>query len=102
MTRRQLTCWALQGPTLVRGGAGTGKSTVAIYRVKALLERPGAVPEDFDETDLFAERARHARRLLYVGLTRAMRGLMLLIPAGCRHPALQDLDPALWHIESAQ
>jgi mRNA-degrading endonuclease RelE of RelBE toxin-antitoxin system len=60
------------------------------------------VPEDFDEPDLFAERARHERRLLYVGLTRAMRGLMLLVPEGCRHPALKDLDPTHWHVESAR
>ena len=37
-----LTSWALNGPTMIRGGAGTGKSTVAMYRVKALLERQGA------------------------------------------------------------
>jgi mRNA-degrading endonuclease RelE of RelBE toxin-antitoxin system len=60
------------------------------------------VPEDFDEPGLFDERARHERRLLYVGMTRAMRGLMLLAPEGCRHPALQDLDLTHWHVESAQ
>lgn len=59
------------------------------------------VPEDFDEPDLFAERARHERRVLYVGLTRAMRGLMLLVPRGCRHPALLDLDLDHWYVESA-
>ena len=32
--------WALEGsgPTLVKGGPGTGKSTVALYRVRAMLE----------------------------------------------------------------
>ena len=59
------------------------------------------VPEDFEEPDLFAERARHERRVLYVGLTRAMRGLMLLVPQGCRHPAVVDLDLNQWHVESA-
>lgn len=59
------------------------------------------VPEDFDEPALFAERARHERRVLYVGLTRAMRGLMLLVPQGCRHPAVVDLDLNHWHVESA-
>lgn len=59
------------------------------------------VPEDFDEPGLFAERARHERRVLYVGLTRAMRGLMLLVPQGCRHPAVVDLDVTHWHVESA-
>lgn len=59
------------------------------------------VPEDFDEPDLFAERARYERRVLYVGLTRAMRGLMLLVPEGCRHPAIVDLDDNHWHVERA-
>src|SRR5262249_59448851 len=44
--QRQLTHWALQGPTMVKGGAGTGKSTVALYRVKAILERPGATGQE--------------------------------------------------------
>lgn len=32
--------WALEGsgPTLVKGGPGTGKSTIALYRVKSLLD----------------------------------------------------------------
>ena len=38
----KLTEWALKGPTMVKGGAGTGKSTVALYRIKNLMERPGA------------------------------------------------------------
>lgn len=38
----KLTDWALKGPTMVKGGAGTGKSTVALYRIKKLLERPSA------------------------------------------------------------
>lgn len=38
----KLTEWALKGPTMVKGGAGTGKSTVALYRIKKLLERSGA------------------------------------------------------------
>ncbi len=34
-----LTDWALAGPTLVKGGPGSGKSIVALYRVRALVER---------------------------------------------------------------
>jgi superfamily I DNA/RNA helicase len=60
------------------------------------------VSEDFEEPDLFAERARHERRVLYVGLTRAMRGLMLIAPQGCRHPAVADFDLDHWHVEIAQ
>jgi hypothetical protein len=51
--------------------------------------------------DLFAERARHVRRVLYVGLTRAMWGLMLLVPHGCGHPAVVDVDLNHWHVERA-
>lgn len=51
----KLTDWALKGPTLIKGGAGTGKSTVALYRVKSLLERPGATGQ---ETVLFATYTR--------------------------------------------
>ena len=40
--QKKLAKWALKGPTMVKGGAGTGKSTVALYRVKSLLEQPGA------------------------------------------------------------
>jgi superfamily I DNA/RNA helicase/mRNA-degrading endonuclease RelE of RelBE toxin-antitoxin system len=40
--QKRLTTWALKGPTMVKGGAGTGKSTIALYRVKALLERHDA------------------------------------------------------------
>jgi len=59
------------------------------------------VEQDFDDVDLFAERMRHERRLLYVALTRAMRGLMLVVPKDCRHRALVDLDPDHWHLEVA-
>jgi superfamily I DNA/RNA helicase len=31
--------WALRGPTLIKGGPGSGKSTVALYRIKNLLRR---------------------------------------------------------------
>jgi superfamily I DNA/RNA helicase/mRNA-degrading endonuclease RelE of RelBE toxin-antitoxin system len=57
------------------------------------------VAEDFDEPELFTERMRHERRLLYVAFTRAMRGLMVMRPAGCRHEALAQLDPSHWHVE---
>ena len=51
----RLTRWALKGPTMIRGGAGTGKSTVALYRVKEVLERAGASGK---ETVLFTTYTR--------------------------------------------
>ena len=37
--QERMTSWAIdaEGPTLVRGGPGTGKSTVALYRVREML-----------------------------------------------------------------
>ena len=37
--QREVTDWALRGPTLVKGGPGSGKSTVALYRIRALVEK---------------------------------------------------------------
>lgn len=36
--QQPLTNWALTGPTLVKGGPGSGKSTVALYRIRANVE----------------------------------------------------------------
>ena len=36
--QKPLTNWALAGPTLVKGGPGSGKSTVALYRLRAMVE----------------------------------------------------------------
>jgi superfamily I DNA/RNA helicase len=38
--QQKLVHWALKGPTMIKGGAGTGKSTVAMHRVRAFLSRP--------------------------------------------------------------
>lgn len=37
--QKKYTDWALTGPTLLKGGPGSGKSTVALYRVRALVEK---------------------------------------------------------------
>lgn len=46
--QRRFTEWALSGPTLVKGGPGSGKSTVALYRarvlIKHVLETSGKLP----------------------------------------------------------
>lgn len=36
--QERLVDWALHGPALIKGGPGTGKSTIALYRVRSLLE----------------------------------------------------------------
>jgi superfamily I DNA/RNA helicase/mRNA-degrading endonuclease RelE of RelBE toxin-antitoxin system len=37
--QEQYVDWALKGPTLVKGGPGSGKSTVALYRARSLAEK---------------------------------------------------------------
>jgi superfamily I DNA/RNA helicase/mRNA-degrading endonuclease RelE of RelBE toxin-antitoxin system len=62
---------------------------------------PGTYPvaEEFDDPAVYQERLRHERRLLYVGMSRAMRGLMVAVQADCRHEALLGLPPEHWHVE---
>ncbi len=47
--QRRFVDWALSGPTLVKGGPGSGKSTVALYRARAVIkhvfETGAQVPE---------------------------------------------------------
>lgn len=64
---------------------------------------PGTYPDrdDFDEEAVFMERMRQHRRLLYVGMTRAMRGLMVVRDDECEHEALLELDSENWHVEVA-
>lgn len=63
---------------------------------------PGTYPSrsHIDDEGLFEERALHARRLIYVGMTRAMRGLMVVLPRDCEHPAFTDMDLDDWHLEA--
>lgn len=37
-SQERLVDWALEGPALIKGGPGTGKSTVALYRVQRLID----------------------------------------------------------------
>jgi len=45
--------WALRGPTLIKGGPGSGKSTVALYRAAQLLSRTPSDTEKNSPTVLF-------------------------------------------------
>jgi superfamily I DNA/RNA helicase/mRNA-degrading endonuclease RelE of RelBE toxin-antitoxin system len=57
------------------------------------------VPDDFNDEDVYLERMRHERKLLYVGMTRAMRGLMVIRNKKCKHAALENLKTDNWHVE---
>ena len=53
-----------------------------------------------DSQETLEEKLRQDRRLLYVGMTRAMRGLMLLYNEECKHDAILGLDPGNWYVEN--
>jgi superfamily I DNA/RNA helicase len=59
---------------------------------KGVLPR---LTDDMDEDDR-AEERQTARRLAYVGMTRAMRGLMVLYPQDHPSPFVADLQPDRW------
>lgn len=56
-------------------------------------------PGDYGAADLYAEHLNNHRRLLYVGMTRAMRGLLAVCPADCDDEALEGLASGNWHVE---
>jgi superfamily I DNA/RNA helicase/mRNA-degrading endonuclease RelE of RelBE toxin-antitoxin system len=39
------------------------------------------------------------RRIFFVGMTRTMRTLLVIVPAGTRSPLLTDFDPKYWRIQ---
>lgn len=57
-----LTNWALSGPTLVKGGPGSGKSTVALYRIRSIVEHE-------------KQRAGKKPRVLFTTYTNALVNL---------------------------
>jgi superfamily I DNA/RNA helicase len=44
-----------------------------------------------------AEKLAQARRVLFVGMTRAMKALLVLVPAEVRSPLFSGFDPAYWN-----
>ena len=47
------------------------------------------------------EQLSRSRRLLFVGMTRAMRTLLLLVPASTKSPLLTDFDTTIWDSEAS-
>lgn len=70
-SQRRLVDRALKGPTMVKGGLGTGKSTVALHRARAMLE-----PErDGRQLDPGGRPAPSApRRVLFCTYTNSLVG----------------------------
>ncbi len=57
---------------------------------------PKGTPDEAVEEIMTRER-----RTLFVGMTRAMRALLMILPAENPGALLRDFDPKLWNIGSA-
>ena len=72
-----------------------------IVAIAGFLDSPfSAVTKKLSDEEI-AEMLARERRTLFVGMTRAMRALMVLVPA--HHPGslLQDFDPQFWNLGNA-
>nr|BBH86299.1 DNA helicase [Thermosporothrix sp. COM3] len=85
--QEQYTRWPLHasGPTMVKGGPGTGKSTVALYRIRSLLQQ------------LLQEKSTAAPRILFTTYTNAlvkssMQLLQQLLGDSMRYVRVQTAD----------
>lgn len=67
--QEKFVTWAINatGPTLLKGGPGTGKSTVALYRTREILQQIQSVPP----TPAGSEAERHPR-ILFTTYTNAL------------------------------
>jgi len=56
------------------------------------------IPRDMPAAEAEEEKQSH-RRLLFVGITRAMRALMLIYPWSKPSEFVAEFDPVLWDVE---
>ena len=54
--------------------------------------------QDADRRSAHDETQARHRRAIYVGMTRAMRALLVIVPANIRMPILTGFDPAYWDL----
>jgi superfamily I DNA/RNA helicase len=104
-----------QGIEAIFQTKGQSNFTVAEVRVLTLhsskgLEFPVVALAGFHQTpyaqawehlsdDERGEKLVQARRVIFVGMTRAMKMLLVLVPNETRSALLTGFDPAYWHIE---
>ncbi|MCM1983976.1 UvrD-helicase domain-containing protein [Lyngbya confervoides] len=66
---------------------------IAGFLTKPFPPMPKGMTEEAQDEYLMQER-----RSLFVGMTRAMRALLVIVPAKKPGPLLQDFDPTLWNL----
>jgi superfamily I DNA/RNA helicase/mRNA-degrading endonuclease RelE of RelBE toxin-antitoxin system len=72
-----------------------------IVAIAGFLDSPfSAVTKKLSDEEI-AEILMRERRTLFVGMTRAMRALMVLVPAHQPGILLQDFDPQFWNLGNA-
>lgn len=72
-----------------------------IVAIAGFLDSPfSAVTKKLLDEEI-AEMLARERRTLFVGMTRAMRALMVLVPAHQPGSLLQDFDPQFWNLGNA-
>lgn len=106
--QRPLVDWALSGPTLVKGGPGSGKSTVALYRLRELVRhymeeaRSGGLPGEPPEI-LFTTYTNALTNASESLLRQLLRDVLDLEENGSLpgHIRVTTLDKTVYWIASA-
>jgi superfamily I DNA/RNA helicase len=57
------------------------------------------IPASFPSEEIYQEQMNQYRRLLYVGMTRAMRGLMVIEDQNTQNEIFLNMDHKNWHVE---
>lgn len=68
-----------------------------IVALAGFIGSPDAFFPDADEGDQRQEKLANYRRVMFVGMTRAMRTLLVVTPTDPDSPLLQGFDPTLWN-----
>lgn len=91
--QEKLDSWTFDasGPTRAKGGLGTGRSTVALYRVREMLRILPYAPAGMDD-EARRELLLREHPTMVVPMTRPMRALLVLLPDPDGNPLFDGSD----------
>jgi mRNA-degrading endonuclease RelE of RelBE toxin-antitoxin system len=69
-----------------------------VVAIAGLLVNPAPGLPGQSDAEARREALRRARRAMFVGMTRAMRALLVVTPSGVRHDLLDGFDPRYWNL----